>query len=109
MTTQTDPVLEHARREGIIIAAAWLASTVYCCAYCYLYGYNRPGQAARARRTSGRSSGCPRGSSGGSWSPGPSAALFTFWFAGFYMADDDLGKDHTAELRATSAKGAGHE
>ncbi len=26
--------------------------------------------------------------------------VFTIWFAGFFMIDDDLGKDHAAELEA---------
>ena len=56
-----------------------------------------------------RPSGCLRGSSGGSWSPGASAALFTFWFTGFYMSDDDLGKDHTDELMSDIREGVGHE
>ena len=36
-------------------------------------------------------------------------ALFTFWFAGFYMSDDDLGKDHTDELMSDIREGVGHE
>jgi hypothetical protein len=32
-------------------------------------------------------------------------ALFTFWFAGFYMKDDDLGTDHAAELESDIREG----
>ena len=37
------PRARHARREAIIIGVVWLASTVYCCAYCYWSGYIRAG------------------------------------------------------------------
>jgi hypothetical protein len=36
-------------------------------------------------------------------------ALFTFWFAGFVMADDDLGKDHTPDLEEEIRTGRRHE
>ena len=36
-------------------------------------------------------------------------ALFTFWFAGFFMADDDLGKDHTPDLERDIREGGHHE
>ena len=36
-------------------------------------------------------------------------ALFTFWFAGFFMADDDLGEDHTPELEGDIREGGSHE
>lgn len=44
MAHDTDPVLRNARREAVIIAAAWLASTAYTCIYCYLFGYRREGR-----------------------------------------------------------------
>jgi hypothetical protein len=31
--------------------------------------------------------------------------VFTFWFAGWYMADDDLGSDHAAELESDIREG----
>src|SRR5438270_923310 len=88
-----DPVLRHARREGLIIIAAWLASTIYCCSYAYLYGYSSP------RRPLGPGDvqpilGMPSWVFWGIMLPWGVCAAFTFWFAGWYMADDDLGSDH---------------
>ncbi|MDE2505920.1 MAG: hypothetical protein KGM43_01795 [Planctomycetota bacterium] len=84
-----DPVLVHARREAIIIAAAWLTATVYSCAYCYLFGY------IRRDRPLGPDDlhpilGMPSWFFWGVIAPWGACALFTFWFAGFYMTDDDL-------------------
>ena len=108
MTKQPDPVLVHARREGIIITAVWLVSTVYCCAYCYLYGYNRPGQALGPEDVH-PTFGMPSWVFWGIMVPWGFCALFTFWFTGFYMSDDDLGKDHTDELMSDIREGVGHE
>jgi hypothetical protein len=46
--------------------------------------------------------------------PWAACALFTFWFAGFFMTDDDLGEDKTPELEediraAATAAGGRHE
>jgi hypothetical protein len=92
-----DPVFRNARREALIIFAAWLASTVYCCAYAYLYGYNRPGRPLGPEDVR-PVFGIPSWIFWGVMAPWGVCALFTAWFAGFYMADDDLGSDHTAEL-----------
>ena len=105
--TDTDPVLRHSRREAIIIGLAWLASTTYCCAYSYFAGYIRPG------RPLGREDvqpilGMPSWVFWGIMVPWLACALFTFWFAGFYMADDDLGRDHTNELESDIREGGLH-
>ncbi|HEV3166254.1 MAG TPA: hypothetical protein VGZ22_19670 [Isosphaeraceae bacterium] len=99
MPHQPDPVYQHARREAIIILSVWALSTVYSCAYCYLFGYSRPG------RVFGPADvqpfwGVPSWVFWGILAPWAACAVFTFWFAGFYMADDDLGKDHAAELES---------
>jgi len=95
----TDPVLRHARREAWIIAASWLLATAYSCTYCYLYGYIRPGRAlgpADVRPILGM----PSWVFWGVLAPWAACAGFTVWFAGFFMTDDDLGKDHADELEA---------
>ncbi len=99
MSDQTDPVVRHARREAIIIGLAWLAATVYCCFYSWLFGYGtkeHPLTRADVRPILG----VPWWAFWGFLVPWGASALFTVWFAGFFMADDDLGKDHAAELEA---------
>jgi len=96
---KTDPVVRHARREAIIIGLAWLAATVYCCFSSWLFGYGtkeHPLTRADVRPILG----VPWWAFWGFLVPWGASALFTVWFAGFFMADDDLGKDHAAELEA---------
>ena len=108
MSRDTDPVLEHSRREAIIIGAVWLASTIYCCAYCYLFGYRRPGRALGIEDLHSIL-GVPSWVVFGFLVPWLLCAGFTFWFAGFYMTDDDLGKDHAGELESDIREGGLHE
>ncbi|WP_422930600.1 hypothetical protein [Singulisphaera sp. PoT] len=104
MSRDTDPVLKHSRREGIIIAIAWVAATTYCCAYSYFYGYNRDGHKLGVGDLH-PVYGIPSWVFYGILVPWLACALFTFWFAGFYMVDDDLGTDHTAELNRDIREG----
>lgn len=108
MSRDTDPVLKNSRREAIIIGVVWLAATTYCCAYSYWAGYNRPGQAL-GRGDVHPILGMPSWVFWGFMVPWALCALFTFWFAGFYMSDDDLGQDHTAELEGDIREGGVHE
>jgi hypothetical protein len=103
-----DPVYEHARREALIILSAWLASTVYCCAYSYFFGYTSPARPLGVEdvRTI---FGMPSWVFWGIMVPWGVCSIFTFAFAGWYMADDDLGSDHAAELETDIREGAGHE
>jgi hypothetical protein len=101
----TDPVVRHARREAIIIGLAWLSSTLYCCFYSWIFGYST------AERPLTRDDvrpilGMPSWVFWGYIVPWGVCALFTIWFAGFYMADDDLGRDHAAELEGDIREGA---
>lgn len=102
-----DPVLRNARREGWIIAAAWLACTVYCCVYSYLDGYNRPGHTlseADLRPVLGM----PHWFAFGVILPWFVCGIFTLIFAGFFITDDDLGADHASELDADIREEAEH-
>jgi hypothetical protein len=105
LAESTDPVLKNARREAIWIGLAWLAATVYCCTYSYLFGYNT------ATRTLGPADvkpvwGIPSWAFWGWIVPWLVCGVFTVWFAGFVMKDDDLGFDHAAELEADIREGA---
>jgi hypothetical protein len=101
---KSDPVLVHARREAIIIGLTWLAATIYCCVSSYLLGYDHPGHKL-GKNDVKPILGVP---SWAFWSylvPWAVCAVFTFWFAGFYMADDDLGRDHNDELEGDIREG----
>jgi hypothetical protein len=105
LPVSTDPVLKNARREGIWIGLAWLAATVYCCTYSALFGYSTP------ERPLGPADvhpiyGIPSWAFWGWIVPWLVCGVFTVWFAGFVMKDDDLGVDHSAELEADIREGA---
>ena len=100
-----DPVLRHARREALIILGVWAACTIYCCAYAYLFGYDRPGRplgAAEVRPVLG----VPSWIAWGVFLPWGLCFAFTAWFAGWMMVDDDLGSDHAADLGDEIREGA---
>lgn len=108
MSRPTDPVYRNARREAIIIGLAWLASTTFSCAYAYFFGYirdDRPLGPDDIQPVLGMPSWF-------FWSvvvPWFACAVFTFWFAGFSMSDDDLGVDHSVELEQDIREGGEHE
>lgn len=108
MSRDIDPVLKNARREGLVIGAAWLASMIYTCGYCYLYGYIRPSRPLGVADIQ-PVLGVPSWFLWGVLAPWGVCALFTFWFAGFVMADDDLGADHTPELERDIREAGLHE
>lgn len=107
MPGETDPVLKNARREAVIIGLAWLASTVYSCGYSYAFGYKRAGW------TPGVADihpifGVPSWVVWGVIAPWFVCGLFTLWFAGFSMTDDDLGEDRAVELETDIREGGSH-
>jgi hypothetical protein len=91
--------LKNSRREAIIIGLAWFIAMAYCCTYCYLFGYIREGRPLGPQDVS-PILGMPSWVFWGIMVPWAISALFTLWFAGFVMTDDDLGKDHTPDLEA---------
>jgi hypothetical protein len=108
VSRDTDPVLKNSRREAIIIGLTWLAATTYCCAYSYLDGYIRPGHPLGPDDVR-PIFGVPHWVFWGFLVPWLVCGVFTFWFAGFYMTDDDLGSDHTGELEGDIREGGLHE
>jgi hypothetical protein len=104
---ETDPVLKNSRREAIIIGLTWLAATTYCCGYCYLFGYIREGRPLGVEDVR-PILGMPSWVFWGIMVPWAVCGVFTIWFAGFVMTDDDLGVDHTPDLEAAIRAG-GHD
>lgn len=102
-----DPTYRNARREAIVILCAWLASTLYCCAYAYLFGYDRAGRPLGVGDIR-PVLGIPSWVFWGVMVPWLACSAFTVWFAGFRMADDDLGADLAAELDRDIREAAEH-
>ena len=106
-----DPTFLNARREAVIILSAWALSTIYCCIYCYFFGYQRPGNPLGVEDIR-PILGMPSWVFWGVMAPWAACTAFIVWFAGFYMADDDLGVDHAAELdediREAAVEGGDH-
>jgi hypothetical protein len=97
MEHRPDPVLRNSRREAAVILLAWLLCTAYCCAFCYIFGYIREG------RPLGRAEvrpvlGVPWWFFWGVLAPWAACSLFNIVYAGLFMAEDDLGRDHASEL-----------
>jgi Protein of unknown function (DUF997) len=92
-----DLTLVHARREAIVIITGWLICTIYCCTYCYLFGYSRPG-VERTMENLDFVLGIPSWFFWGVLAPWGVCFVLSIVFAGFFMADDDLGPDHAADL-----------
>jgi hypothetical protein len=92
-----DRVVRHARRESVIICVVWALAAITTCTLSYWLGYDRPGQTlgpADVRPIAGM----PLWFVWGVLCPWAACAVFTWWFAGFFMKEDDLGSDHSAEL-----------
>ncbi len=104
MADPTCVVLKNARREALIIFATWLAATSYCCGYYYLFGTSgaeRPLGSADVKPVLG----IPSWFLWGVVLPWCVCVVFTVWFAGFRMTDDDLGRDQPpmGEMEASEA------
>lgn len=108
MSHYTDPTYRNALREAIGIGIIWLVCTIYCCVYCYMYGYIRPDRPLDVKDIA-PIWGIPSWVMWGVFAPWVVCSILTFWFAGVYMADDDLGKDHSGELESDIREGGLHE
>lgn len=89
---RTDPVVRHGRREAAVIGTVWLVAAIYCIAVSVRLGYITPD------RPLGLADihpilGFPRWVVWGYLVPWLACGVFTAWFAGRFMADDDLGGD----------------
>lgn len=94
-----DPVLKNSSREAIVIMLIWLGAAIFTCLYCYFNGYIRPGHDLGAQDLR-PIWGIPRWFFWGVVVPWLVCGVISVAFAAFFMADDDLGEDHAAELDA---------
>jgi hypothetical protein len=86
-----DPVLTSARREAIVVFAAWACALVYTVTYCYLNGYNRSLDDLKFVY------GFPDWIFWGIVTPWAACIAFSFLFGALFMKDEDLGKDPDGE------------
>lgn len=81
-----DPVVVHARREALLILAAFAVCLVWSVSWCYVAGYGEPGVGPPSRVL-----GMPAWVFWGVLVPWLAADVFAVWFCLFGMADDPLG------------------
>ncbi len=105
---EDDPVLRNARREALWIISAWAAATAYCCLYCYRYGYIREGRPLGVEDIQ-PIWGVPSWFFWGVLAPWLACGLFTAWFVGTKMVEDDLGEDHAGDLESAIRGGGDDE
>jgi len=84
---QLDPFVVHARREALVILAAFAVCLVWSIACSCLTGYGEPVDGGLATVW-----GMPRWVFWGVLVPWLGADLFGLWFCFFFMADDPLGE-----------------
>jgi hypothetical protein len=82
-----DPVLRSARREALVVLAAWIAALGYTVGYCYLHGYNRSAESLVFVF------GFPDWVFWGIVVPWGACALFSFAFGAIFVRDEDLGEE----------------
>ncbi len=82
-----DPLIRHARREAIAIAAVAVVATAYCLGYCAVFGYDRAGEPIRFVL------GFPSWVFWGIVAPWVVCVLISAWFSWRVLGDDDLGEE----------------
>ena len=82
-----DPVLRSARREALVVFAAWLGAMTYTVTYCYLNGYDRSTESLTFVL------GFPDWVFWGIVVPWSVCVVFSFWFGATFMKDEDLGEE----------------
>lgn len=100
--TRTDPVVHHARKEALAVAALWIISMTWTVGFCYVDGYNRPPEELQFV------AGMPRWVFWGVLVPWLGCAALSAWFAFYYMTDADLGADQESAEDALAHEGADH-
>ena len=86
-SSSEDPVLVSARREALVVLAAWLIAMTYSVGYCYQYGYGRPLEDLKLVW------GFPDWIFWGVVMPWAACVGFSFFFGAMFMHDQDLGMD----------------
>ncbi len=109
-----DPVVVHARREAVVILAAFVVCLIWSISVCYLLGYPGPdglpseghGSPAAANGPVAKVLGMPSWVFWGVLVPWIAADVFALWFCFCFMADDPLGEveDETGPANGTAGR-----
>jgi len=100
-----DPVLRSSRREAALILAIWLVAMVYTVTYCYVHGYQRSGVELSVEELN-FVLGFPDWGFWGIVAPWGVCLVISFWFAFWFIRDEDLGADEDDdELAGAPAEG----
>src|SRR5438067_436541 len=86
-----DPIVTTARREALVVLAAWIVALIWTIGYCIKFGYGRD------PHTLTLVLGVPDWIFWGILTPWGACYLFSAWFCYFFMADADLGADTEEE------------
>ena len=87
-----DPVLRSARREAIVVFAAWLVAMVYTLTYCSIYGYGRSIEDLKFVNL-GWGVAFPDWVFWGIVVPWAACFVLSYWFSYLFMKDEDLGEE----------------
>ncbi len=95
-----DPVVVHARREALVILAAFVVCLIWSISCCYLLGYPGPddfpseghGSHTAANGPVAKVLGMPSWVFWGVLVPWVAADVFAVWFCFCFMADDPLAE-----------------
>ena len=99
---RVDPLVIHARRETLVILAAFVVCMLWSLGWCYSFGYLGPDHGPVSKVL-----GMPGWAFWGVLAPWLAADLFAVWFCFFFMVDDPLGE---AQDETNSDGGAdGHD
>ncbi len=97
-----DPLVLHARRETLVILAAFAVCMVWSIGWCYCVGYLGPDGGPVSKVL-----GMPSWVFWGVAVPWLAADLFAVWFCFFFMVDDPLGE--AQDETDLDACAAGHD
>ncbi len=105
--SQDDPVLRNSRREAWVILLIWCFATFACCGISGYLGF-QPASKDGSIPPIPMIGGIPSWFVWGVFLPWGCCFVLTWWFAGLFMTEDDLGSDHAGELESDIREEATH-
>jgi hypothetical protein len=94
-----DLALRSGRREAAVALGIWLCALIYSVTYCYLFGY-RPADGQLHFVI-----GIPSWVFWGIIAPWLACVALSWWFSFYFMRDDDIAAEGTADASPTDSRG----